>query len=120
MKKVAVWLFLAVLISVPLSAKDRDRKVKKNSDSVKGEPAETVRPEGNQFDSFGQSMQNSMAEMVRMMYRTVFTEYSKKENTDLIASYYKNLYDSLIEKGFTKEEAMKIILNAGVPSVSGK
>lgn len=61
-----------------------------------------------------------MIDMVRMMYKTVFTEYSKKENADLIASYYKNLYDSLIEKGFTKEEAMRIVLSAGVPNISEK
>lgn len=120
MKKVSVWLFLIVLISVPVSAKDRDKKVKKGRDSVKEEQAEAVGSAGNQFDAFGQSMQNSMIDMVRMMYKAVFTEYSKKENADLIASYYKNLYDSLIEKGFTKEEAMRIILSTGIPSISGK
>lgn len=124
MKSSLLITIMVLLMSGSVLAKDKEKKEKKNKATLsveKAEKAEKVSEQANpSFDQLGESMRNSMVDMIRMMYKTVFTEYSKKENTDLIASYYKNLYDSLIEKGFTKEEAMKIILSAGIPSISGK
>ncbi len=123
MRNSLIITIMILLMSGSVLAKDKEKKEKKNKDkeTLSVEKAEKVSEQSNpSFDQLGESMRNSMVDMIRMMYKAVFTEFSKKENADLIAAYYKNLYDSLIEKGFTKEEAMKIILSAGIPSISGK
>ena len=39
--------------------------------------------------------------------------FTSKKYADLVATSYKNIYDSLIEKGFTEDEAIKIICHLG-------
>jgi type II secretory pathway component HofQ len=38
-----------------------------------------------------------------------------KEYAEAVAVFYRNLYDALVRKGFSKEQAMQIIVSAKIP-----
>ncbi|MBT4836264.1 MAG: hypothetical protein HON94_02845 [Methylococcales bacterium] len=65
-----------------------------------------------------------MMQMMRPMMKTMmesmmggYLEYiNKPETIESLASFNKKFYDSLIAKGFTKEEALKIIISANLPT----
>lgn len=52
-----------------------------------------------------------MGEYMDVMITKMLTSYTKPKFAKMEAAYYKNLYDALIEKGFTKEQAMRILLS---------
>jgi hypothetical protein len=45
-------------------------------------------------------------------------EGEKPETAAKLAAFNKNLYDALIEQGFTKEEAFQIVLNTSLPTAA--
>src|SRR5256884_6895072 len=55
----------------------------------------------------GQMMEAMMEGMLRVMARP--------ENADRLATFTKNYYDALIRKGFTKEQALQIVVATGMP-----
>ena len=42
---------------------------------------------------------------------------AKKESAEKLATFAKNYHDALVAKGFTKEQAMQIVVATGTPSV---
>lgn len=58
-------------------------------------------------------MMEMMAPMMGLMMQNMMdgmiTYMSKPETAEKLATYAKNYYDALIKKGFTKEEALKIV-----------
>src|SRR2546422_10963355 len=55
----------------------------------------------------GQMMEAMMEGMLRVM--------AKPESADRLATFTKNYYDALIRKGFTKEQALQIVIATGMP-----
>ena len=55
----------------------------------------------------GQMMEAMMEGMLRVM--------AKPENIDRLATFTRNYYEALIRKGFTKDEALQIVVAAGIP-----
>jgi predicted PurR-regulated permease PerM len=62
------------------------------------------------------SMLPFMGKMIEITMKVQFETLAKSETAESLASYTKNYYDALIRKGFTKEEALKIATNTGIPS----
>ena len=57
--------------------------------------------------------------MLRMMANVQFETFADITTTNHMATYTKNYYDALVAKGFTKEEALKIVIGVGMPSIPG-
>jgi hypothetical protein len=60
---------------------------------------------------FGQIMKATMEAQLEII--------AKFETADKLASFTKNFNDALIEKGFSKDQAFKIVLSAGFPAFPG-
>jgi hypothetical protein len=62
-----------------------------------------------------QMMGPMMAQMATVMLEATFTALAKPENTERLADFTKHYYDALIKRGFTKEEALQIVVGTGIP-----
>jgi hypothetical protein len=59
-----------------------------------------------------------MAKMTEIMIQTQLKEGVKLETADQLAVFKKNLYDALIKKGFSKQDALQIVLNTSLPTAT--
>lgn len=64
-----------------------------------------------------QSMVPFMGQMMKMMMEVQLEVLADPKTADSLATYTRNYYDALIKKGFTKDEALKIAMNMGIPSL---
>ena len=68
-----------------------------------------------------EQMQQMMVPMIRQMIETMmdamFTSLAKKESAEKLATFNKNYYDALLAQGFTKEQALQIVVSIGIPSI---
>ncbi len=62
-----------------------------------------------------EAMEQMMPAMIRMMVDTMLDIYSDPTVAEKEATYAKNLYDALLKKGFSKEEAINIVVAFGNP-----
>ena len=64
------------------------------------------------------SMTPMFGQMAESMLDGTLRALEKEETAIRLATFVKQFYDTLIDKGFTKEEALKIVTALGVPSVA--
>jgi len=57
--------------------------------------------------------------MVKGMMETMFDFLAKPETAEKLAVYTRNYYDALIKKGFSEEEALRIVTAIGFPAMPG-
>ncbi len=88
--------------------------------------AAPARPGGEEEPSpeeIGQMMQAMMipmmGQMMEVMIRGMANALAQQEVADDFASFSRNLYTALIERGFSEEEAMQIVTSSGFPSAGG-
>ncbi|HDN86001.1 MAG: hypothetical protein DRP68_07075 [Candidatus Omnitrophota bacterium] len=67
-----------------------------------------------------QQMGPMMGTMMRGMMKAMLELFSEPETAEKLATFTKNYYDALIRKGFTPEQALKIVIGQGMPSLGGK
>jgi len=65
------------------------------------------------YDQVGPAMGSMMENMMVKMFQVM----SRPEVAEGLATFTKNYYDALLKKGFTKEEALRIVVSVGMPSV---
>jgi len=58
-----------------------------------------------------------MGKMMESMMEAMFTTMAKPQTAELLATFSKNYYDALIAKGFSKEDALRIVTSVGIPSI---
>ena len=58
-----------------------------------------------------------MGTMMEAMFETMFNIMAKPKTAERLATFTKNYYDALIAKGFSKEDAIKIVTSMGIPSM---
>jgi TonB family protein len=68
-------------------------------------------------DEIQQMMMPMMRQMMESMMEGLLTILSRKESAEKMALFKKNLYDALLTQGFTKEQAMQIVIATGIPSM---
>jgi hypothetical protein len=61
-----------------------------------------------------------MSAYMKGMMKSMLDVYSSPETAQGLARFYKALYDALIKEGFTKQEALQIVLAQGSLIKSGK
>ena len=68
-------------------------------------------------------MQNTMipmmGEMMNVMMDSMARTLAKPQIAENFASFTRNYYDALRTRGFTDEEALRIVTAAGIPSAGG-
>jgi len=94
---------LALLLFVPTGASGQ-RPSKPDSMQAQLEQASAM-----MGPMMGQMMEAMMEGMLRVL--------SKPENAERLAAFTRNYYDALVRKGFTKDEALQIVIAAGMPRV---
>jgi|SRR6266852_1871109 len=67
--------------------------------------------------TFG-AMVPMMARMTEVMIEAQLKIAVLPATADRIAAFKKNLYDSLVKKGFTANEAMQIVVATSIPSAT--
>ena len=63
------------------------------------------------------AMTPMFGQMMRVMMTAAFDVLSQPESAEKLASFTRNYYDALIKKGFSKDEALKIAMSVGMPSM---
>jgi hypothetical protein len=58
-----------------------------------------------------------LGQVMKIMMLSTFDVLSEPESAEKLATFTKNYYDALVEKGFSKDEALKIVTSVGMPSV---
>src|SRR5437870_10314109 len=96
-------LVLGALLLLPARAVSQQPTV---SESLRAQMAQTSAMMGPMMD---QMMEAMMEGMLRVM--------AKPESADRLAIFTHNYYSALIRKGFTKEEALQIVIAAGLPKM---
>jgi len=66
-------------------------------------------------DEMMQMMGTKMEDMLERMFKVL----AKPENAERLATFTRNYYDALIAKGFSKEEALQMTMEMGMPALSG-
>jgi hypothetical protein len=99
---VTVFFLAAVLFATPVFAAEEDSDGKS--------PAEMQR-------EMEMLMGPAMGQMMQGMMDAMFMVLAKPETAERLASFTKNYYDALVKKGFTKDEALRIVSSVGMPSM---
>lgn len=77
-------------------------------------PEETQKMMDNALGAMGPIM----GRMAESMIQTELKIAEKPETAESIATFKRNLYDSLVKKGFKPGEALQIVLATGLPSAT--
>ena len=62
-----------------------------------------------------QQMAPMMAQMAALTLEGTLAALAKPENAERLADFTKNYYDALVRHGFTKEQALQIVMAVGIP-----
>jgi len=100
----ATTLAVALLISVQSLAAQQPTR----ADSV---PRQVKQMQGEMMQSMGPMM----VQMAIASMEATLTALAKPENAELAAKFTKNYYDALVKLGFTPEQALQIVIAAGLP-----
>lgn len=82
--------------------------------------AQPPQPSAAQMEQMMQRQMQMMGpmfgQMTRVMMQAQFEVLSQPETAEKLAAYTRNYYDALIKQGFSKQEALEIAMNIGIPS----
>ena len=114
MRKKTLWTSVAVVLMLatltfPLVSRTEDQSKAQKKSSCPSCPKSKL------SNTEATSRMQSMYEAV---LNSVHTYLAKPETAERLASFAKNYYDALVKKGFTKEQALEIVIEAGIPTMS--
>ncbi len=124
MKKIAValsvWLMFFSVVCCPIASFGQDNQVKEQpKEQTKDQPQEkSAEPSQQEMQDVFSAMGPAMGSMMEGMMSSMFSVLAKPEIAEQLATFTKNYYDALIKKGFSKEEAMRIIISVGMPHMN--
>lgn len=56
-------------------------------------------------------------ETAELLLQGTLAALTKPESANAMATFVKNYYDALVQKGFAKEEALGIVVGHGIPTL---
>ena len=71
-------------------------------------------------DTSGAVSDSGASGMYDQLFDTLFSYLNKPETATKLAKFQRNYYEALIKEGFTKDEAMKIIVSSTNPLLGSK
>jgi hypothetical protein len=72
-----------------------------------------------QMDAQMAMMGPMMSQMMQSMLQGMLLQLAKPETAQNLATFTKNYFDALVAKGFTREEAIRIVVAVGMPTMPG-
>ncbi len=129
MKKVIVGV-LAMLCGLSLNSRalavEQGEQGQAAPEAVQEQPQAVPAARGNRQPSaeeVRQMMQGvmgpMMGEMMSSMLKSMSKTLAEPQVAQNFAAFTRNYYQALIDKGFTTDEALKIVSSVGLPSVGG-
>ena len=82
--------------------------------------AARARPPRTEMDSaqmHAAMMSPMIGQMMQAMLRSTLAALSEPEVAEQMATFTRNYYDALVAKGFTRDEALRIVLAHGIPGM---
>lgn len=73
---------------------------------------------GKERKSMFNGMSPMFGQIVEAMMEATLKVLEKPETTQRLATFNKNYYDALLAKDFTEEQALKIVMSVGIPTMS--
>ena len=61
-----------------------------------------------------------MGEMMSSMLKSMSKTLAEPQIAQNLATFTRNYYQALIDRGFTEEQALKIVTSTGLPNLGGK
>ena len=123
--RLSAWLLVAFLGigSIPAWAGTDDQAPAAQVQQLQSAPQPQASPRGDdslraKASSLWQTGPN-LGLMIESMISAKLKFYAQPETANAIAAFTRNYYDALIKRGFTEEQALKIVSTVGVPSMSG-
>lgn len=107
----AAIMCLALALPVTLQGQVKRDTTKKPPEGLRFEPQQSVDVIAPQIEM----MAPMMDQMMQATMKAALTVLSRPETVDQIATFTKRYYDALVAKGFTKEEALRIVTAHGIP-----
>jgi hypothetical protein len=77
--------------------------------------APAQQPTGPDIAQMQQAMGPMMQQMATAMLEGTLVTMAKPENAERLADFTRHYYDALIKRGFTKEEALQIVIATRFP-----
>ena len=74
-----------------------------------------TKPDSVQFAQMQGMMGPMMEQMMTAGMTATLRVLAKPESAQQLATFVKNFYDALVAKGFSKEDALKIVAAVGMP-----
>jgi hypothetical protein len=106
---------ILVAVTAPRSAAAQDRGGKQDTSLVFVQPDSMATAMG-QVEMF---MGPMMGRMMENMVEGLLTALAKPDNAERLATFAKNYFDALKRKGFTDEQALRLVAAVGFPSIGG-
>jgi hypothetical protein len=72
-----------------------------------------------QVDAQMAMMAPMMSQMMQSMMQGMLLQLAKPETAQHLAAFSKNYFDALVAKGFTRDEALRIVVSVGMPTMPG-
>ena len=109
----AVLVISAVVIAAgPLAAQQptpAPRPAKPDSTQARAQEAAAM------MGPMMQQMAPMMGQMAAFSLEGTLAALAKPENAERLADFTKNYYDALVKRGFTKDQALQIVVAVGMP-----
>jgi len=69
--------------------------------------------------AMGPMFGNMFGNMMTSMYEGMLVVLERPETAERMAAFTRNYYEALVRRGFTREEALRIVATVGIPSMGG-
>lgn len=110
---------------------EQQQQIGQPSEEVKRQATEKILEEADRIDKSKKGVEQLTKEMEAMMgpmmgqmmggmVEGMAKSLAKPEVAEYYATFMRSYYLALINRGFTEEEAMKIVTSTSVPSIGGK
>lgn len=121
----AALFLLGALICLPTGGSAQERPQSQRPDTARAH-ASTQGMEHQQDAEEMQEMQQQIRAMLPMMSATLHNltqgtmqALAEPETAQNLAKFVRNYYQALIAQGFSREEALRIVSNVGLPGIPG-
>jgi uncharacterized membrane protein YeiB len=104
---VAILLVPALLVIGPAAFAEDEEDMKRQA-------------QGQMQQAQMQQMQEMMGLMMGQMLEGMGKSMAKKEFAENVATFTRNYYEALIARGFTEEQALRIVEASGIPNYATK
>jgi len=69
--------------------------------------------------AMGPMFGNMFGNMMTSMFEGMLVVLERPETAERMAAFTRNYYEALVRRGFTREEALRIVATVGIPPMGG-